>query len=325
MKRGMNKILVSWICFGFLIVLSGGVSAQEVTVCPSSMVSYWKFDEGSGTIASDSVGTNDGTLINGPVWTSGKVGGALSFDGVDDYADISTVIANGYPRQANTIEMWISPKQTFDASTGAETFYSQWHRHLIGYSNGTLRARTAADPNWNTPVPVSDHMLTYATTLEAGKWYHVALTFEAGGSIVLYLNGIEVASDSEPDALNLIGGYGTAASIGRMYDGGQSDHYAYVRIDEVAIYNRALPAEEIQQHYQNSLAEKAYCSPPPTLEELEERIAALEEKTGGLESTINKIIEKINWLIDYVIPKRMIKRAEKKGHPEPYPELSSEG
>jgi len=58
---------------------------------------------------------------------------------------------------------------------------------------------------------------------------------------------------------------------------------------------------------------------------LEERIVALEEKTGGLESTINEIIEKINWLIDYVIPKRMIKRAEKKGHPEPYPELSSGG
>jgi hypothetical protein len=54
-------------------------------VYPEGMVSYWKLDEGSGTIATDSVGTNDGTLVNGPVWVSGQVNGALNFDGVDDY------------------------------------------------------------------------------------------------------------------------------------------------------------------------------------------------------------------------------------------------
>lgn len=41
---------------------------------PSGMVSYWKFDEGSGTIAGDSIGPNDGTLY-GATWTSGKVDG----------------------------------------------------------------------------------------------------------------------------------------------------------------------------------------------------------------------------------------------------------
>ena len=55
------------------------------------LVGYWKFDEGSGTTASDSSGYgNTGTLSTGasaPGWTTGKVGGALSFDGVDDYVD----------------------------------------------------------------------------------------------------------------------------------------------------------------------------------------------------------------------------------------------
>ncbi len=57
------------------------------------LVLYLPFDEGSGTIAKDYSGNgNDGTLCNGatcgvqgPTWTTGKVGGALSFDGVDDY------------------------------------------------------------------------------------------------------------------------------------------------------------------------------------------------------------------------------------------------
>src|SRR5450759_5412343 len=53
------------------------------------LVGYWKFDEGTGTNATDSSGMgNNGTLTNGPTWTTGKVGGALSFDGTDDYVNV---------------------------------------------------------------------------------------------------------------------------------------------------------------------------------------------------------------------------------------------
>ncbi len=52
------------------------------------LVGWWKFDETEGNVASDSSGNgNDGNLTNGPTWTEGKIGGALSFDGVDDYVE----------------------------------------------------------------------------------------------------------------------------------------------------------------------------------------------------------------------------------------------
>ena len=55
------------------------------------LVGWWKFDETEGNIASDSSGNgNDGNLINGPTWTEGKIGGALSFDGVDDFVEVSS-------------------------------------------------------------------------------------------------------------------------------------------------------------------------------------------------------------------------------------------
>jgi hypothetical protein len=63
----------------------------------SGLVGYWPFDEGTGTIAYDKSGNNNnGTLLNGPTWTSGKVGGALSFDGVNDYVNVgtSTILKN---------------------------------------------------------------------------------------------------------------------------------------------------------------------------------------------------------------------------------------
>src|SRR3989344_5236105 len=51
-------------------------------VPPLGLVGYWKFDEGTGTSAGDSSGNgNTGTLVNSPSWVTGKVGGALSFDG----------------------------------------------------------------------------------------------------------------------------------------------------------------------------------------------------------------------------------------------------
>jgi hypothetical protein len=53
------------------------------------LVGYWPFDEGGGTIAKDYSGNgNNGTLVNNPTWTTGKVGGALSFDGANDYVRV---------------------------------------------------------------------------------------------------------------------------------------------------------------------------------------------------------------------------------------------
>ncbi len=36
----------------------------------TGLISYWQFNEGSGTTAADSIGGNNGTLVNGPTWTT---------------------------------------------------------------------------------------------------------------------------------------------------------------------------------------------------------------------------------------------------------------
>jgi len=58
---------------------------------PTGPIGSWSFSEGSGTLAADSSGNGlDGTLVNGTAFVAGPAGQALSFDGVDDYADVST-------------------------------------------------------------------------------------------------------------------------------------------------------------------------------------------------------------------------------------------
>ena len=59
-----------------------------------TLIAHWKLDEASGTVATDSAGTNNGTLVGNPAWqpSGGKLGGALLFDGVGAYVNTSFLV-----------------------------------------------------------------------------------------------------------------------------------------------------------------------------------------------------------------------------------------
>jgi hypothetical protein len=65
-------------------------SAEASASFTSNLVAYWKFDEGTGTTTADSSGNgNTGILTNGPLWTAGRIGNALYFDGIDDNVTVA--------------------------------------------------------------------------------------------------------------------------------------------------------------------------------------------------------------------------------------------
>ena len=76
----------------------------------TGLISNWKLDESSGASAADSAGTNTGTLTNGPAWTTGKIGGALSFDSVDDYIDLGNPTSLQLTG-AMTVSTWVNTKK----------------------------------------------------------------------------------------------------------------------------------------------------------------------------------------------------------------------
>lgn len=53
----------------------------------STLLAYWPLEDGSGGTATDVSGNGNDATLNGCTWTSGKVGGALQFNGTSDYAD----------------------------------------------------------------------------------------------------------------------------------------------------------------------------------------------------------------------------------------------
>ena len=69
-----------------------GSTGLTVTTTLSGLVGYWTFDDGSGTTAADSSGNGyTATLVNGPTWITGKIGGAISANGVNQYVNIPAI------------------------------------------------------------------------------------------------------------------------------------------------------------------------------------------------------------------------------------------
>ncbi|MHC4325139.1 MAG: hypothetical protein ACYSUX_12820, partial [Planctomycetota bacterium] len=73
--------------FSFILVL-GLTSTFAKADISDGLVAYWPLDEGTGTTTADISGNgNNGTFVDAPAWVSGKFGGALDFDGIDDVVD----------------------------------------------------------------------------------------------------------------------------------------------------------------------------------------------------------------------------------------------
>ncbi len=203
----------------------------------SGLVGYWSFDEGSGITARDLSGRgNTGTLVNGSTWTTGRVGGALSFDGVNDHVDVG--IRSGLTPPNITIEAWVRADR-LDDWDGIISNMSAWGS---GFSLqiGTVQRIAAM---------VSGHYLRTTWAPVTGVWYHIVATHDNATSLnILYVNGREEARVTrsifyEANARTQIGVFYTSTppTIPALLFNGI--------IDEVRIYNRALSAAEIMANF----------------------------------------------------------------------------
>jgi hypothetical protein len=206
-----------------------------------NLVAHWKFDEGAGTIAYDSAGDNDGTLVNGPTWTVGQIGGALDFDGDNDYV----VVADDESQQITTNQITLSAWIKLDADVGntqrriickQEAACISWGLEIFGdgYYGSTGNQLVFHDSDgktaWRNCISPTD--------LGLSQWYHVAVTDNAG-EIRIYLDGQLNQSSN--------GGYGIPENISAPINIGcvENDKFFNGVIDDVRIYDRALSAEEI--------------------------------------------------------------------------------
>jgi hypothetical protein len=216
---------------------------------PPSPVGYWKFDEGSGTVASDSSGNgNTGTLLNGPQWVAGISGTALSFDGYSSNVvvpDSSSLTVSG---NQLSVEMWLKPTLTLDSTAPINVPLDKGNEYCFQMSIDGHANLTPDGKYWFAVVlePSIYNWQGIETTTNrwvAGQWYHLAGTYD-GNYLKVYVNGVLENSRALSGNLIAQGGGGHPLSFGyTKYIGGD---YFNGAMDEVKIYNYARTADEIR-------------------------------------------------------------------------------
>jgi len=206
-------------------------------------VSLWKLDEGEGTVANDSFGGNNGILRGDPEWIDGKIDGALSFNGVDDYVEVDNAAGIPIGSSARTLVAWLRPAAP-----------SSVHRGAVGWSSSRGRRKIFMlfhNKNNKWMLVTYHHDGEFGEPIIEGQWYHVALTYEAGSATVMaYINGSFIDNIDLGAPLDTANNYTT---IGKT---SYQSTWFNGTIDEAAIYDKALSLEQIQQLYWNGLIEE---------------------------------------------------------------------
>ncbi|MEN6333709.1 MAG: LamG-like jellyroll fold domain-containing protein [Phycisphaerales bacterium] len=191
----------------------------------ADMIGWWTLDDGTGTVAKDSSGNGtDGNFSGTPVWVTGRLGGALRFDG-NSYVDCgnSTKLQVAGPI---TIACWVNPS----VLSGDQGFAGRTAEYAFKASGTSLRFTTPG---------VLDHTSS-KSTLVTGTWQHVAATFNPGKAndgLIFYINGVET-DRMTASAMN--------AGTGPFQIGSNQWSETFEgMIDDVQVYNEILPAAEI--------------------------------------------------------------------------------
>lgn len=201
-------------------------------------VAYWNLDQGTGGVADDSWGNADGVLTNGPTWeNAGAVSGALRFDGVDDMVSAGALDVPDGP--GFSIALWVNADdfevpdaRLVSKATGTSEQAHYWMLSTIDQTGIRFRLRT----NGQTTT-----LQTAAGQLQAGRWYHVAATYD-GNDMRLYKDGQEVASTAKTGIVDT--DPGVAVAVGNQPSGAGSLPFDGM-IDDVRLYRRALSSAEI--------------------------------------------------------------------------------
>jgi len=229
----------------------------------ADLVAYWNLDDGAGDMAADKSGnSNDGALVGGPTWITGTIGrGALSFDGADDLVEVphDPVLDLG---ESVTVTAWINLNDigTYyfivvkgPSGTAPDNYPGNYEFRTTPSGQLQLGHQTAEN---------TDHIFyTSESTVAPGQWTHVAATLVEGGSVEFFIDGQPAGSVAQSGEFGILNDEPVRIA-------GRKDGYSFFNgaIDDVAIFDHALTAQEILDAMEGIAAAELAGDPTPEMD-----------------------------------------------------------
>jgi hypothetical protein len=224
----------------------------------AELVAWWKLDEGAGNIAYDSSGNdNNGTIEGTAQWAEGKLGGAWLGNGSNAFIRVphsDSLMIN----DAITVTLWLNggvpPDQVICKSDGTGTGWQ---------SNYAIRLEDQAPArrvNWRGRA-TANQSLTSVSPLANNEWVHLACTFDISEATnKIYINGVLDAENTA--TLPLSPGSGDLYLGADQYPANGARWWFQGMLDDIRIYNEALPEGQILTIMQGGGAEYPFAYRP---------------------------------------------------------------
>ncbi|HBG28545.1 MAG: hypothetical protein A2Y10_19880 [Planctomycetes bacterium GWF2_41_51] len=246
----------------FFVVFLSGVSN-------ATMLVHYTFDEATGaTTVADTAGSYNGTLGSYQSGTNtglyatglaGKYGNAAGFYSSNGSSAGGWTLADATPLLSSsfTVSFWINTERWLNSAWF--TYVNQASGlKMIVYSETTGTGATGlsakiGDYSSTDSITVVNR-LALGTTGTSNEWLHVAAVVTNLSDLTLYVDGVSYASSTSTAGY----GFGTAGMDGLKLGGrfganGTNNKYVNGLMDDFAIIDSALNAEQILAIYNSSI------------------------------------------------------------------------
>jgi hypothetical protein len=193
------------------------------------LVSYWNFNEGSGTVLYDSASGINGT-IQGAVWGTGKTGMALTFDGTNDLVRFGDVL--NMETSDMSVSLYVKTATTNPKSVLVSKAYEIPYYYLY-LTNGKV---VMALHNGREIKTVSS-----TSSVNNNAWHSIVAIWKRAGNMTLVIDGKKEAElDISVDKEIVISNNNLFTLGANCYYEDQCGNYFNGMLDEVKIYNMAI-------------------------------------------------------------------------------------
>ena len=204
-----------------------------------SAVAIWLFDEEDDELVEDSTENgNNGTLINGVEWVNdGKFGGALQFDGMDDYVEVPASESLEMGESDLTLSFWFKTSNADAQRPVTKGAVDTTREGYASFITGGVLCAQFSDGVARQHIPGT-------IDITDDNWHFGTIVWERDSTTKIYIDGVLDVEQATPYPGEDITKETVPVIMGRKSV--DSQQYFNGLLDEVAIFKEALTENEIK-------------------------------------------------------------------------------